>query len=107
VDDFSQYLIQQKPKFFFFADRQGLAFPRRSCKDQTCDRRTNAKVSKIFNGGEYPLILIFRHHLKANIDPQNAGVLIVQIEAQSSQRGMEAGEISLRLEGKDETCIMM
>lgn len=53
------------------------------------------------------LSFIFRHHLKANLDPQNAGVLIVHIGAQSSQRGMEAGEISLRLEGKDETCIVM
>ncbi len=51
--------------------------------------------------------LFFRHHLKADLDAQNAGVLIVQIGAQSSQRGMEAGEISRRLEGKDETCIVM
>ena len=48
-----------------------------------------------------------RHHLKAQLDPQNAGVLIVMIEGASGQRGIGADEISRRLERDDEGCTIM
>ena len=48
-----------------------------------------------------------RHHLKAQLDPQNAGVLVVMIEGASGQRGIGADEISRRLERDDEGCTIM
>jgi len=53
------------------------------------------------------LIATFRHHLKAELDPHNAGILVVEIEAPSGQRGLGADEISRRLERKDGACIVM
>ena len=52
------------------------------------------------------MLTIFRHHLKAELDSHNAGVLVVEIEAPSGQRGLGADEISRRLERKD-GCIIM
>lgn len=51
--------------------------------------------------------LMQKHHLKAQMDPHNAGVLIVTIEAASGQRGIGADEISRRLEKDDEGCTIM
>jgi DNA-nicking Smr family endonuclease len=50
--------------------------------------------------------LMEKHHLKAELDPQNAGVLVVEIEAPSDRRGLGV-EISRRLERKEEGCILM
>jgi len=52
-------------------------------------------------------LTILRHHLKAEFDSHNAGVLVVEIEAPSGQRGLGADEISRRLERKDGACIIM
>jgi len=56
-----------------------------------------------------------RHHLSAAIDPQNSGVLIVQLEGgtaadQVRDRGgvmLGADDIMWRLDRKDEGCIIM
>jgi hypothetical protein len=49
-----------------------------------------------------------RYQLAAQLDPNNAGVLIVQLNgAQRGERGMGVDEISRRLERKDEQCIVM
>jgi hypothetical protein len=49
-----------------------------------------------------------RYQLAAQLDPNNAGVLIVQLNgAQRGERGMGADEISRRLEKDDGQCIAM
>jgi len=48
-----------------------------------------------------------KHRLSAQLDPNNAGVLIVLINSGTSQRGIGADEISNRLEGKEDSCIIM
>lgn len=50
--------------------------------------------------------LMQKHRLRAELDPHNAGVLVVQIDS-NSQRGVGADEISRRLERKDEGCFIM
>ncbi|GLB37148.1 putative DUF1771 [Lyophyllum shimeji] len=50
--------------------------------------------------------LMRKHQLVAQLDPQNGGVLIVQIDA-PSDRGVGADEITRRLERKDESCTIM
>lgn len=47
-----------------------------------------------------------RHQLNAEIDPNNAGVLLVQINA-GSNGGVGPEEISRRLERSDESCVVM
>jgi len=51
--------------------------------------------------------LMQKHRLKAELDPQNSGVLVIEIDASSRQRGLGADEISRRLERDDEACIIM
>jgi hypothetical protein len=46
-----------------------------------------------------------RYQLNAHIDPQNAGVLIVQLGGRG-ERGMDPNEVARRLE-KDEQCVIM
>jgi hypothetical protein len=50
-----------------------------------------------------------RHQLLAELDPDNAGVLIVQLTGHSTGRGrvLDANEVSERLEKKDQGCIIM
>lgn len=55
-----------------------------------------------------------RHNLSATIDPQNSGVLIVQLEGGTGEQIMGRGgvmlgadDITRRLDGKDESCIIM
>lgn len=49
-----------------------------------------------------------RYQLAAQLDPNNAGVLIVQLNgAQRGERGMGADELSRRLENNDDQCIIM
>ncbi|KAF5386058.1 hypothetical protein D9615_002469 [Tricholomella constricta] len=50
--------------------------------------------------------LMQKHRLLAELDPRNAGVLIVQINS-SSNRGVGADEITRRLERNDEGCTIM
>ncbi|KAG6865858.1 hypothetical protein C0991_011190 [Blastosporella zonata] len=50
--------------------------------------------------------LMQKHRLLAELDPNNAGVLIVQINL-SGDRGVDAEEITRRLERKDEGCFIM
>ncbi|KAG5643594.1 hypothetical protein DXG03_000602 [Asterophora parasitica] len=50
--------------------------------------------------------LMQRHRLQAELDPHNAGVLVVQINSGGS-RGVGADEITRRLERKDEGCTVM
>ncbi|QRV79473.1 hypothetical protein RhiJN_07488 [Ceratobasidium sp. AG-Ba] len=49
--------------------------------------------------------LMVKYQLNAHIDPQNAGVLIVQLGGQG-ERGMDPNEVTRRLE-KDEQCVIM
>lgn len=46
-----------------------------------------------------------RYQLNAHIDPQNAGVLIVQLGGRG-ERGMDPNEVTRRLE-RDEQCVVM
>jgi len=48
-----------------------------------------------------------RHRLAADLDPDNAGVLVVAIDSSGSGRGVDPGEISRRLNSKDEGCTIM
>jgi len=49
-----------------------------------------------------------RYQLAAQLDPRNAGVLIVQLGgAKTGQGGMGVDEIERRLEKKDEQCVVM
>ncbi|KAF8891639.1 cytoplasmic protein [Infundibulicybe gibba] len=50
--------------------------------------------------------LIQKHRLFAELDPQNAGVLIVSINSNGGQ-GVGSDEIARRLERKDEGCTIM
>ncbi|KAF9531590.1 hypothetical protein CPB83DRAFT_760935, partial [Crepidotus variabilis] len=50
--------------------------------------------------------LMQKHNLNPHLDPRNAGVLIVEINA-GSGKGMGADEISRRLQRQDEGCIVM
>ncbi|KAG6907902.1 hypothetical protein DXG01_006957 [Tephrocybe rancida] len=50
--------------------------------------------------------LLQKHCLLAKLDPDNAGVLIVQINS-STDQGVGADEITRRLEHKDEGCFIM
>lgn len=52
--------------------------------------------------------LVVKYQLAAQLDPHNAGVLIVQLNgAQRGERGMGVDEIQRRLEKDDEQCIIM
>ncbi|PPQ70695.1 hypothetical protein CVT24_000177 [Panaeolus cyanescens] len=51
--------------------------------------------------------LIQKHNLVARIDPNNAGVLIVDINDTRSRGGISVDEISRRLEDKDQGCVIM
>jgi hypothetical protein len=48
-----------------------------------------------------------KHNLVASLDEDNAGVLIVQINPGSRNRGVTPDEISRRIERDDERCIIM
>ncbi|EEB96977.1 hypothetical protein MPER_03795 [Moniliophthora perniciosa FA553] len=50
--------------------------------------------------------LMIKHQLIAEIDPDNAGVLVVQINT-SRDRGVSPDEIARRLERKEDSCIVM
>lgn len=47
-----------------------------------------------------------RHHLRAELDPYNAGVLIVKLEA-GDDRGVGSDEIARRLSKEEEGCTIM
>ncbi|KAG8681763.1 hypothetical protein FRC08_015410 [Ceratobasidium sp. 394] len=49
--------------------------------------------------------LMVKYQLNAHIDPQNAGVLVVQLGGQG-ERGMDPNEVTRRLE-TDEQCVVM
>ncbi|KAG8764543.1 hypothetical protein FS842_008519 [Serendipita sp. 407] len=52
--------------------------------------------------------LMIKYQLAAQLDPHNAGVLVVQLNgAQRGERGMGVDEIQHRLEKDDEQCIIM
>jgi len=51
--------------------------------------------------------LIQRHQLRAEIDPNNSGVLIVFFKSEPSQRGISADEISRHLQRNDDNCTIM
>jgi len=46
-----------------------------------------------------------KHQLVAELDPHNAGVLIVRLNGQGG--GMDLDEVTRRLERKDQECIIM
>jgi len=51
--------------------------------------------------------LMRKHQLNAEIDPDNAGVLQVQINSGITGQGVGLEEISRRLERNDDSCIVM
>lgn len=51
--------------------------------------------------------LMQRHRVNAVLDPNNAGVLIVQINSNMGEHSFGPDEISRRLERNDESCIIM
>lgn len=52
------------------------------------------------------LTLFSRYQLSAELDPNNAGVLIVQLGS-TTGRGVGADEITRRIERSDDSCIIM
>ncbi|KAJ3571770.1 hypothetical protein NP233_g3545 [Leucocoprinus birnbaumii] len=50
--------------------------------------------------------LMHKYQLSAELDPNNSGVLIVQLDS-STRRGVGADEITRRLERSDDGCIIM
>lgn len=50
--------------------------------------------------------LMYKYQLSAELDPNNAGVLVVQLDS-SSRRGVGADEITRRIERSDDGCIIM
>lgn len=48
-----------------------------------------------------------RHRVNAVLDPNNAGVLIVEINSNMGEHSVGPDEISRRLERNDESCIIM
>ena len=54
------------------------------------------------------VIVLYRHDLIAEVDPDNAGVLIVQLGGRKSgRRTMGADEVTRRLEKSGEGCVIM
>ncbi|TFK44655.1 hypothetical protein BDQ12DRAFT_593493, partial [Crucibulum laeve] len=51
--------------------------------------------------------LMQKHQLIAELDPNNSGVLIVQMNSGNRGRGVGSDEISRRIERDDESCIIM
>jgi hypothetical protein len=49
--------------------------------------------------------MCYRHQLVAELDPHNAGVLVVRLDGQG--RGMDSDEVTRRLEKGDDACIIM
>lgn len=57
-------------------------------------------------GGE--LVLMFRYNLSAEIDPHNAGVLVVDLQGRAiGGRTRDAGGIVDRMGDKDSDCVIM
>ncbi|KAK7037277.1 hypothetical protein VNI00_011268 [Paramarasmius palmivorus] len=50
--------------------------------------------------------LMIKHQLIAELDPENAGVLVVQVNT-ARDRGVGPDELARRLETKDDNCIVM
>ncbi|KAJ1304413.1 hypothetical protein OPQ81_005561 [Rhizoctonia solani] len=50
--------------------------------------------------------LMVKYQLNAHVDPNNAGVLVVQLGGRG-QRGMDPNEVTRRLERNDEQCVVM
>lgn len=46
-----------------------------------------------------------RHQLIAELDPHNAGVLIIHLDGQG--RGMDPDEVTRRLDKSNEDCVIM
>ena len=92
--------------------RQGITFSRWPCKDQASHRRTHAEVSLLpgfvsYNHSRLLVALYFlpRHQLVPELDPHNAGVLIVRLDGQG--KGMDPDEVTHRLERENESCVVM
>ncbi|KAF8906578.1 hypothetical protein CPB84DRAFT_1726269 [Gymnopilus junonius] len=51
--------------------------------------------------------LMRKYRLSAELDPHNSGVLIVNIESEAGEGGIGPEEISRRLEGEKESCVIM
>ncbi|KAG6820975.1 hypothetical protein H0H93_008604 [Arthromyces matolae] len=51
--------------------------------------------------------LMQKHRLRAELDPTNAGVLIVQINSRDTERGVNADELVHRIEQKNDGCFIM
>ena len=60
---------------------------------------------KFFLEDQSTLMHIIRHQLIPEIDPHNAGVLIVHLDGQGG--GMGTDEVTRRLERRNEDCIIM
>lgn len=54
------------------------------------------------------MLFYFRHNLVAELDPDNAGVLIVQLGGRrTGRRAIGADEVTRRLEKSGEGCVIM
>jgi len=101
--------------------RQGHPLSEPFCKAQTSHRGAHAEVRLPTICAAYLVSysrhdsLRSRHNLSAAIDPQNSGVLIVQLDGgtaaeQVRDRGgimLGTDDITRRLDRKDESCIIM
>lgn len=86
--------------------RERPAFSRRSGENQACHRRFNEEVHTLRLLQNNSLTFFSsRHQLSAQLDPNNAGVLVVLID--SHQRGIGPEEITRRLNNQQESCTIM
>lgn len=96
-----------------FAPRQRLAFQRWGRQVEARHRGVDAKVWTPFFRLHALVklrraISLRRHDLVAELDPDNAGVLIVQLGGRKSgRRAIGADEVTRRLEKSGESCVIM
>ena len=90
--------------------RQRLAFTQR-CQNQTRHRGAHAEVSSTI-----VLVFVFpwstqynRYNLVAEVDPSNAGVLIVSLDGQERGAGrvVQPDDLARGIEQPDEGCVVM
>lgn len=95
-----------------FTLRQRAAFQWWGCQAEARHRGVDAKVrtlSSYLTRRLDPTVLSFyRHNLVAELDPDNAGVLIVQLGGRKSgRRTIGADEVTRRLEKSGDGCVIM
>lgn len=72
--------------------------------EELMQRLDNSHESSIFCIHRF---ITSRYNLVAHLEEHNSGVLVVALDGRRSDRSLGLGDISRRLENKDEDCIVM